>query len=287
MIEVADFETTPIPEVPSVTGWQEVPIQENGENLVSFADLGIPFASFYSGLHDFSPYHPNELQGAYNGVYVREGFGEQLVKAQRLLPSNMSLLGLDGHRRLQVQSSLYYYYYERLNMLYPDWTAEQLQEHTVRYVSKPSSNPNIPAPHNTGGSLDLWIVNIDPETRQTADNTQILASAVWLPAGAKFDHGGEKAALRHYEEHDENNASEVFRRNRRTLYWLMREVGIEAYPDEYWHYNFGNQMAAKTAGNEVAVYGVHSGAEEPNPNGSIARLETNFPVGECISPVAA
>ena len=44
--------------------------------------------------------------------------------------------------------------------------------------------------------------------------------------------------------------------NRRVLYYLMKEIGLEAYADEWWHYNAPQtQMGAKTAGLAIASYG--------------------------------
>ncbi|MEA1973540.1 MAG: M15 family metallopeptidase, partial [Candidatus Cloacimonadota bacterium] len=43
-------------------------------------------------------------------------------------------------------------------------------------------------------------------------------------------------------------------KNRRILYWAMIEEGFENYPDEWWHYSFGDQMWAMLYGNSDAYY---------------------------------
>ncbi|MFI5270912.1 MAG: hypothetical protein ACHQT9_02605 [Candidatus Saccharimonadales bacterium] len=292
-VEIQDFAKTPIPEIPSVEGWKDVPISETDESLVSLDEIGIFSASFYAGVHDFSPYGHDSLPGALQKVYVREGLGHALLKAQDLLPDNLCLVGLDGFRPKPVQNSLYSFFLEQLKDLKPDWTDEAREEYTQKYVSKPSINPVRPAPHTTGGSIDQWILKLpDGYSRHDIVNEVALSTSMWLSAGAAFDHGGERSALRYYEEHDGPGAK-VFRVSRRIMYWLMHEVGIEAYEEEFWHGNFGNQMAAQTAGIEAASYGVielsaHQQQAEQILQAQRSRygekILTNLAPGEIIRP---
>lgn len=292
-VEIQDFARTPIPEVPSVQGWKDVPILENDEPLVSLDEISIFSASFYAGVHDFSPYGPDSLPGALQKIYVREGLGNALVKAQDLLPDSFCLIGLDGLRPRPVQSSLFNFFLEQLRALKPDWTDEAREEYTQKYVSKPSSDPARPAPHASGGSIDQWLIQLpDGYSRHDIVPEVALTTSMWLPAGAAFDHGSERSGLRYYEEHDGPGAK-LFRENRRIMYWLMREVGIEAYEEEFWHGNFGNQMAAQTAGSEAASYGaIELSAHQQQAEQILlarhsrygAKLLTNLAPGEIIRP---
>ncbi len=250
----------PIPELPSVDGWKDIRIRENGEPLVTLGSLGIASASFYAGIHNFSPYYKDSLKGSLQKVYVREGLGEALQQAQTFLPDDMCLIGLDGFRPDSVQKSLYNSFLNRLTMLRPDWSEEARELYTQKYVSKPSTKPATPAPHATGGSIDQWLVRLNHDHSRhdipkKSFSKHVLKNSVWLPAGAPFDHGGESSALRYYEENDDTQEAIEFRQNRRILYWILKSAGIEVYPEEFWHGNLGNQMAAKTTGVKKAVYG--------------------------------
>ncbi len=292
--EVQELARTPIPDVPAVDGWKDKPIEESGEPLVTLGELGIPSASFYAGAHDFSPYEPDSLPGALQAVYVRQGLGEALLKSQSLLPDTMYLVGLDGFRPRSVQESLFRFFAGRLDELQPGWTAQEREAYTQKYVSKPSADPARPAPHNTGGSIDLWLLRLpDGFSRDDIPPSAALSAGLWLPAGAAFDHGGERSSLRYYEDNEDSADDAAFRASRRVMYWLAREAGIELYPDEFWHLNFGNQMAAQTAGNDLAVYGAAglSEAQMRQEEQSRARLAqagakvtTNLPLGEVIRP---
>jgi len=44
-------------------------------------------------------------------------------------------------------------------------------------------------------------------------------------------------------------------KNRRLLYWVMTEAGLEDYPSEYWHFDFGNQMYLLNAKAKNATLG--------------------------------
>jgi len=152
----------------------------------------------------------------------------------------------------------------------------------------PSTNPTpesvelaktIPSPHNTGGSVDVAIVRIDDEAIEELERLEKALSgetnlvtraqlnfelaAIYrmhaaLPDfGTDFDFAGEQSALTHFE-HD--NASENPKQWRRLLYNLMVSAGFESYSEEWWHFNFGNQMAERTkwlrTGNKgTAIYG--------------------------------
>lgn len=149
----------------------------------------------------------------------------------------------------------------------------------IRYVSLPSPLPAsahpkpeevaagklIPSPHNTGGSVDVGIVVIDEDFR--ADLTQLeqdiakiddtsfakraelvlridaiyrLHSSL-LDFGSEFDFAGEQSNLTYLED-----TESIGRDNRRLLYHVMTKAGFEAYSEEWWHFNAGNQMAAIT-----------------------------------------
>ena len=43
--------------------------------------------------------------------------------------------------------------------------------------------------------------------------------------------------------------------NRRLLYHVMVSAGFTNYPDEWWHFDYGNQNWALMSGRKAAVYG--------------------------------
>lgn len=282
-----DYRQIPIPEIPSVAGWKEIPITPINERLVP---LG-PFSSYwdiftdsiYFGERQSSPYAEGENNGTLLTQSVREDVAERLRVAQQNLPPNMWLVVFDAFRPIEVQQSAYDSFIASLKERHPDYTEDELVEHAQKYVSLPSHDPTRPSPHNTGGAVDLTVVRLpaDVASKLTFIETQIdPESSDWktqyalemerikllsqfgqqLNFGTAYDFGGEEASLDYFERQlkkrpltpSEQEALE----NRRILYHVMRTAGFEPYAPEWWHFNSTrSQMGAKTAGFPYAEYG--------------------------------
>lgn len=282
---------TPIPlNAGIVDGWKSIEIESSAEHLVpvgaySTEASAILTSSVYYGEHDSSPYTgKNRLEGSLLAIFVREGVAKRLLQAQRLLPEGYHLLVFDAYRPLQVQSSLFRFYHDQLRRQRPNMSRDALSAETQKYVSVPSSDPTRPSPHNTGGAVDLTIVKlpraqsailrrIDDQLAYehigTSDRTFLEAQksaivrryATMLNFGTPFDHGGERAAIAYFEAQLANGAplspQEIKAcNNRRLLYGVMTQVGMQAYGPEWWHYNAPeSQMGAMVAGLPKATYG--------------------------------
>jgi len=224
----------PIPKLASSNGWKEVQIKENGERLVALNDLD-------KDLICVDPqYFKQGIPHALSIMYLREGAANALIKAAKLLPKGFKLLVYDAWRPLEVQQSLFDKFLQRLRVENPNWDEERLFVETQKYVSLPSSNPNCPSPHNTGGAVDLSICNL---------------RNVPLPMGAPFDFFGKEASTNYFEGLRNISLNQIlFRNNRRMLYHIMTSVGFTNYDEEYWHFDLGNQFDAVRKGT-IAVYG--------------------------------
>lgn len=268
--ETLHFANLPIPEdVPSVDGWKTVSLQDNGELLVPIG----PFSSFdqihthsiYYGEKDDSPYPYSTLPGSLITMFTRREAAYKLLTAQSFLPKGMHLVVFDAYRSIELQKSLYDFYYGKLEITRKDLNPEQLSTETQKYVSLPSTDPTKPSPHNTGGAIDLAIFRLpaEIETEVGELNQKIAALGIYnwqesftlqmrrnflidknmqlLNFGTPFDHGGEKAALRYFERlsrirHLNEQELEALQ-SRRVLYHIMAQAGFQAYPDEWWHFN--------------------------------------------------
>lgn len=280
----------PIPEVGSVAGWKEVPIIETELSNEPLVPIGIFSnhrkifgSSVYANEHHNSPY-TGGLDGSNVTVFMRESVAKRLEDAAAMLPSGHHIMVMDAYRTLDVQTALYEQYEDGLKVQHPDWTPEELSVETQKYVSVPSYNALRPSPHNTGASVDVVIIKVDASTQAAIDAIDIelesLSEQDWqrdyllemkrselirrngrmLNFGTRFDHGGEEAALRHFEEKalkaELSPAEEDAMKNRRMLYDVMIRAGFEPYADEWWHYNDpASQMGAKVAGQDHAEYG--------------------------------
>lgn len=189
-------------------------------------------------------YYEWGISGALRECYARTGVAERLQQALLLLPNNLSFVIWDTWRPVQVQTTLYSDYRFRLKQLHPEWGEEQLNKETVKFVSKPSSEPTHPSPHLTGGAIDLSLINDKGES---------------LEMGTDFDAFGDEAQTRYFEillERGKNlpPKEQLALENRRILFHALTSVGFTNYSEEWWHYDFGDQFWGRIR-NQHAIYG--------------------------------
>ena len=144
------------------------------------------------------------------------------------LPGGHQFIILDGWRPLPLQQALFDRYKEELAREHPELDADRLTEQTRRFIAEPRSDPLFPSPHSTGGSVDLTIAD---------------ASGRILPMGSEFDETSDRSETLYLESRVDSDLSELELRaleNRRLLYHSMVSAGFTNYPDEWWHYDYGN-----------------------------------------------
>ena len=120
---------------------------------------------------------------------------------------------------------------------HPDWSEERLRERVGTFVTVATDPTRIPT-HTTGGSVDLTLVD------------EIGAE---LDMGTGFDHFGPEAAALYFEQGGRGNATA--RRNRRILREALTSADFRFEDDEWWHFDYGNQIWAAASGKPQAAYG--------------------------------
>jgi D-alanyl-D-alanine dipeptidase len=265
--------------------------------LGAFSDFPqIATDSIYVGERTSSPYPTTKLDGALFTVFVRQGVAERLAKAAAMLPRGHMLLVWDAYRTLSVQQALFDYFVKVL--VQRGIPREQAIIDAQQFVSIPSGDPTRPPPHNTGGAVDLTIIYVaepnwqrmeelmaiiqQPETPTNwrdiyaaeMERQQLIREAAMpLPMGTVFDGVCGETATRFYEDLDENGMTGeecVIRTFRRLLYNVMTAVGFSNYPAEWWHFDVGNQFAAKRTG-KPAIYGAAVLSEENHQHEAMRR----------------
>ena len=231
-----DFTDTPI-ETP-VTNWdwspiREVPIRENNEPLVSLSYLPEKMV--------VSPqYFIQNLPGSYPDLYTRAGVQEKLIAATRKLPYGYKFVIFDTWRSIPTQQALFDQMKRFVKQEHPDYSEAEIQQAALRIVALPSTDATKPSPHNTGGSIDLSIVD---------ENGRLL------DMGSPFDDISQRAKTTYYETEATDSKYDAVRQNRRLLYHVMTQVGFTNYSEEWWHFDYGNQNWASLTDNDFAIYG--------------------------------
>ena len=167
------------------------------------------------------------IPGSSSSIIARKTVVEKLLQAQKLLPKGYRFKVYDAYRPIIVQQKLWDFYYEKEKEKNPDKNEKELEKLTAFWVSKPSYNVLAPSLHNTGGAIDLTI--IDENDKE-------------LNMGCEFDDFSDRAWTNHFEKYEKN---EEVRNNRRLLYNIMLSVGFTNLPSEWWHYDYGDDKWAQ------------------------------------------
>jgi len=215
-----------------------------GEAMAEARDHGLKGMNFYAS--DRNPPYWHRVDGATEKLLLRRSVVEKLLRVNaRAATAGLELFLFDAWRPRAVQAYFHDVWMPReLQRRDPLLTGVRLTEEVERYWAAPSSDENSPAPHATGGAVDLTLRWKDGET-------------LWM--GSLFDDVTGLAARDRFESLTQDNFSfsdQEARANRRLLHWLMTEEGFAGHPDEWWHFSWGDQMWAALTGAGEAHYGL-------------------------------
>ena len=139
----------------SIAGWKQVPIHAVNDALVPFGVFAeyprnlVHTDMIYAGETSASPYEGG-LDGSLLTAFARKGIAERLENARRFLPEGMTFVVWDPFRPLEVQKSLFDWYFTKLKSEHLTFSEEELMIEAQKFVSLPSTDPTRPSPHNTG-----------------------------------------------------------------------------------------------------------------------------------------
>ncbi|MEK7672785.1 MAG: M15 family metallopeptidase [Patescibacteria group bacterium] len=210
-----------------------IPIFENGEPLeiLNPSEFICHPLYFKNGHTDVSE------------IKLRSGLVANLRKVNEKLKqiSKYQLKIYDGFRPVALQEKMYNQTYEKFKAERPELNEKELAELTNIYWAFPNRDPLAPPPHNTGGAVDLTLV--DEENNE-------------IEMGTPVDDLTKKAFTNYfaYNAKTEQNA-DLYHANRMLLKNAMEEFGFKNYPEEWWHFDCGNQEWASLGGGEKVIYG--------------------------------
>jgi zinc D-Ala-D-Ala dipeptidase len=215
------------------------------EPLLDIAGLGLAGRNLY-GSGTNPPYY-QKIPGSTDRLLVRRGVGERLQRANRVLAkAGLELFLSDAWRPDAVQRYFHDMWMPNyLRASRPSLSAKALMREVEKYWAAPTEGVGSPAPHATGGAVDLTI------------RWKECAEPLWM--GSLIDETSSLADLDYFERKATASGSvsdDEARANRRLLYWVMRQTGFAANPSEWWHYGFGELMWSALTGAGHAFYGV-------------------------------
>jgi D-alanyl-D-alanine dipeptidase len=203
------------------------------EELVDVRDLGVRGDNFYARADGSNPPYHQPIEGAIAGLLVRRGVAERVARADaHARPFGYSLYVLDGYRPIVTQAGLWRFFWDHFAA--QGLSEDEVEERTLTFVSDPRAfdpeNPTTWPLHSTGGAVDLTLCGPD---------------GLPLDLGTPFDDPTEASATDHFERllaAGRITARDHRLLHRRILYWTMREAGFTNYVNEWWHYDWGDQL---------------------------------------------
>ena len=182
-------------------------------------------------------YYKQNIKGSIKGIYVRETVAEKLKKIADQLPEGYSLHIYDAWRPLAVQETFFNDIKEKLKA--EGVSPENLIDEAKKFVSIPNTSRFNPAPHQTGGAVDLTL----------------LYHNIPIDMGSEFDTFDETSHTDYYEKH---NTNETAKNNRRMLKDIMTKEGFTNLPSEWWHYEYGDGFWADYNNTDAIYTGIFS-----------------------------
>ena len=213
------------------------PIIECGEPLVLLNDYDPAY------IRVDGRYLKQGLAGASAQQWCRVGIADKLRQAAELLPPDHTFLIWDAWRSYETQQSLMDATLLKLRGQHPDLDDPALRALAINFVAPPSRDPLAPAPHNTGGTLDLTIAA--PDGRP-------------LDTGTDFDDFTYLARTRYYDDLPDplTPTDSTRRHNRRLLFHVLSRFGFYNYAEEWWHFEYGTPRWTRATGAAHAIYGI-------------------------------
>jgi D-alanyl-D-alanine dipeptidase len=241
---------TPIPDQEPVrarrVGCRSLPIDSAfvhfTEPLADLRALGIAGENYYWS--ERNPPYWQRVAGAIPDLLARQSVAQKLVAVNAgLAEAGLELYVFDAWRPRAVQA----YFHDvwmpaQLAKFRPDLAGNALTLEVERYWAAPTRGAESPAPHATGGAVDLSI-------------RWIGGDLLWM--GSLFDDATAIAHRDHFETEPSAMcfSDEEARANRRLLHWAMDAEGFSGHAEEWWHFSWGDQMWASARGEAAAVYG--------------------------------
>jgi D-alanyl-D-alanine dipeptidase len=238
-----DTRAIPIPQI-KTPDWEKIfacRIEENGDPLV-------PASLIPERILAWPHYYHMGLADAVPECYVRKDVLRRLVAASMNLPKGTKLVILDAWRPVVLQQAFFETLIEELHQTHPHASQRELETMATAFVAHPNACEQRPSPHLTGGAVDLTLVDED---------------GILMEMGTEFDETVSASYTRYYEEKIErgeisSDAEWRYARNRRMLFHAMTAAGFTNFANEWWHFDYGNQLWAFNTHivDAVVVYGV-------------------------------
>ncbi len=164
-----------------------------------------------------------------NDWRIRRVIRDKVVACSEALPDGLCLMVFEAFRSRARQWELWNPVFTNITQNNPSWSKTQIYTEASRWVSPPDG---FGSGHQAGAAVDLKLAQ--------ADRTEL-------------DFGGQMKGLSGVAPTDWPVSSEI-RKNRDMLVSAMHAVGMINYPDEWWHFCYGDRLWAEVTNRDKAFF---------------------------------
>jgi D-alanyl-D-alanine dipeptidase len=164
-------------------------------------------------------------------AYLRQTVAEMIRRAEKELPRGMTFIIGDAWRPQFVQEEIQRRFTEHFSKKYPRWSLARVRQEVNKFVA-PARGRYVSG-HMTGGAVDLRL---------------------WY-RGRKLPM---KSARLTYQENAQSLQPKLpsyIQANRQMMFAALQAAGLSNYPQEYWHWSYGDVWWAKRNKKSTAIYG--------------------------------
>jgi len=248
----------------SKKGYGDLPIDTSNplfnEPVVDIADYGLAGQAYYS--------RPNAatqepVPGAPTSLYLRKSLAETLSNINIALRNQAIITFFGGEVELYVEDALRpvslqtWLHNELIPALlrknHPEISDDEVAERIKDIIAVPSTDPQRPSPHATGGALDI-ILRFKQQSTGFVDGSNVSVGHVDGETSNRINPD-------YFEQNEPiTDEDKLAQRNRRAYYAIMTgkafgvDSGLVNNPTEWWHWGRGDQLSAKVHGDSSAYY---------------------------------
>lgn len=160
---------------------------------------------------------------------IRRVVRDKVLACSQSLPDGLCLMVFEAFRSRERQWELWNPVHANISQSNPDWTEAQVYTESSRWVSPPDG---FGSGHQAGAAVDVKLARTDR---------------------TELEFGGLMKGLTGVAPTDWPVEPEL-RRNRDMLVQAMHSVGMVNYPDEWWHFSYGDRLWAEVTNRSQAFF---------------------------------
>ncbi|MGR3661789.1 MAG: M15 family metallopeptidase [Paracoccaceae bacterium] len=160
---------------------------------------------------------------------IRRVVFDKVMACANALPDGLCLMVFDAFRPRARQWELWRPVFSQISKEHPDWDEARVYTEASRWVARPDG---LGSGHQAGAAVDVKFANTDR---------------------SELNFGGAMKGLTGVAPTDWPVAPDI-RKNRNMLVAAMHATGMVNYPDEWWHFSYGDRLWAEVTGRDEAFF---------------------------------